>query len=218
VNLTENGIILNMMKPYGWTSFKVVKHVRRYFSGEKVGHAGTLDPRASGVLIVCVGKATKRVESLMEMEKEYICEIELGKVTDTLDSEGKIINTTDVIPLTLQQVKEAVNKFKGEIYQIPPMYSSIKVQGQPLYKLARKGKEIARKPRKINIYKIEVLSYKEPFISLRIVCSRGTYVRVLAQDIGERLECGAYLKRLIRTRIGDFTIKDSISPDCFSVN
>jgi len=218
VNIDENGKIINIVKPKGWTSFKVVKHLKKYYKGLKVGHAGTLDPFASGILIVCVGKATKRVESVMDLEKEYIGEIELGKMTDTLDSEGKLLTQTKVGSFNFQQIEEVINGFKGEINQIPPMFSSLKVKGQRLYSLARKGIEIPRKPRKVMIYSIRVLSYRKPFITIRVVCSRGTYIRVLAQDIGEKLQCGAYLKRLIRNRIGNYRLKDSLSVDNFVIH
>ncbi len=147
----------------------------------------------------------------MELEKEYIGEIELGKVTDTLDSEGIIVKSCPVENFSINQIIKVTNQFKGEILQIPPMFSSIRVNGKRLYELARKGIEVKREPRKVRIYNIEVLSFVKPFITIKVICSRGTYIRALARDIGEKLHCGAYLKKLVRTRIGNYRLKDSIS-------
>lgn len=207
------GEILNVNKPEEWTSFDVVKKIRTAIGVKKVGHAGTLDPFASGVLLVCTGGATKRVEELMNFEKEYVSEIVLGKTTDTYDRTGVVLSETDSTAVEFAQIHEATKNFEGEIYQTPPMYSAIKVNGQRLYELARRGKVVERAPRKINISQLEVLQFENPRVRLRIVCSKGTYIRSLAQDMGERLGCGAYLHSLVRTRIGPHRIEDAWTID-----
>ncbi|MFQ5769088.1 MAG: tRNA pseudouridine(55) synthase TruB [bacterium] len=205
----ENGEILNINKPEGWSSFDVVKKIRYHIKVKKVGHAGTLDPFASGVLLICTGRATKKVQELMNFEKEYQAQIELGTTTDTYDRTGKILKQNPTRHLTAADLEKVCDGFRGEIYQIPPMYSAIKIKGKRLYDLARRGEIIEREPRKITIYKIDLLDFQNPFVTLKIVCSKGTYIRALAHDIGENLGCGAYLKSLIRTRIGPYKIESA---------
>ena len=205
----ERGEILNINKPAGWTSFDVVKKIRNQLNIKKVGHAGTLDPFATGVLLVCTGGATKKVEGLMNLKKEYIARIEFGKTTDSYDLTGTVLSEKDASSVTLDRICEHLEKFKGDVEQIPPMYSALKVNGERLYKLARRGEVVERKARKVTIYQMDVLDFNNPFLELRIVCSRGTYIRTIANDLGEMLGCGAYLVALTRARIGDFKLDDS---------
>ena len=205
----ELGEILNINKPVGWTSFDVVKKIRGQLNIKKVGHAGTLDPFATGVLLICTGRATKKVEDLMNLKKEYIARIEFGKTTDSYDLTGTIVSERSADNLELENIKQVIKQFHGEIYQTPPMYSAVKVNGERLYKLARRGEVVERKPRKIKIYQTDVIDFRNPFLKLRIVCSRGTYIRALANDMGEILGCGGYLTSLTRTRVGDYKLEDS---------
>jgi len=205
----ELGEILNINKPVGWTSFDVVKKIRGQLNIKKVGHAGTLDPFATGVLLICTGRATKKVEDLMNLKKEYIARIEFGKTTDSYDLTGTILSERSADNLELENINQVIKQFHGEIYQTPPMYSAVKVNGERLYKLARRGEVVERKPRKIRIYQTDVIDFRNPFLKLRIVCSRGTYIRALANDMGEILGCGGYLTALTRTRIGDYKLEDS---------
>ena len=208
------GAIINFDKPIGKSSFWVVKQVRRIIN-TKVGHAGTLDPFAVGVLLLCTGKATKQVIKLMDLPKVYIGEIDLGRVTNTDDSTGKIIEEKNVPNINEHEVKEVCNKFIGDIYQVPPMFSAKKVKGKRLYKIARTGKVIERKPSLVHIENIDVLSFEIKNIKIKVQCSKGTYIRALARDIGEKLGCGGHLKSLIRTEIGSFKIKDSLTIEQF---
>ncbi|MCH8018539.1 tRNA pseudouridine(55) synthase TruB [candidate division KSB1 bacterium] len=205
----ELGEILNINKPVGWTSFDVVKKIRGQLNIKKVGHAGTLDPFATGVLLICTGRATKKVEDLMNLKKEYIARIEFGKTTDSYDLTGTILSERSADNLELENINQVIKQFHGEIYQTPPMYSAVKVNGERLYKLARRGEVVERKPRKIRIYQTDVINFRNPFLKLRIVCSRGTYIRALANDMGEILGCGGYLTSLTRTRVGDYKLEDS---------
>ncbi len=205
----ELGEILNINKPVGWTSFDVVKKIRGQLNIKKVGHAGTLDPFATGVLLICTGRATKKVEDLMNLKKEYIARIEFGKTTDSYDLTGTILSERSADNLELENINQVIKQFHGEIYQTPPMYSAVKVNGERLYKLARRGEVVERKPRKIRIYQTDVIDFRNPVLKLRIVCSRGTYIRALANDMGEILGCGGYLTALTRTRIGDYKLEDS---------
>jgi tRNA pseudouridine55 synthase len=203
------GRILNLDKPEGWTSFDVVRAVRHALRIRKVGHAGTLDPFATGVLLVCTGRATKQVSELMGFDKEYEAIIQLGVTTDTMDLTGKVSKTTDFREVTLEQIEPVCENFRGNITQIPPMFSAIKVKGERLYKKARRGEVIEREPRKVTVHELELKEYRAPFIAIRVVCSKGTYVRVLAHDIGEQLGCGGHLKSLVRTRIGPYEIAEA---------
>lgn len=208
------GAILNFKKPVGRSSFWIVKKVREIVT-TKVGHAGTLDPFAEGVLLICTGKATKRVSEFMDLAKEYIGEIELGAETNTDDRTGEIIQQHQVPPINLNEFEEVCKTFVGEIYQVPPMFSAKKVQGRRLYKIARTGKVIEREPKLIRIDNIEVLNFQSPVAKIKITCSKGTYIRALARDIGQKIGCGGHLKSLVRTRIGNFCIEESLDLDDF---
>lgn len=211
-NISEEGI-LNVNKPPGITSFDVVRIIRNLFSLRKVGHSGTLDPMAEGVLIILLGKCTKEASYFLSLPKEYVAEMTLGISTDTLDREGKIIEIREV-HYDEEKIKKTVGSFCGKIKQTPPMYSALKYQGKKLYELARKGIKVSLSPREIEIYNIEVLSISEdkfPKIKFKTSCSSGTYIRKLAEDIGEKLNCPAHLSALTRTKVGDFKIEDSIT-------
>lgn len=211
----QSGAILNFNKPVGKSSFWIVKKVR-YLIDTKVGHAGTLDPFAEGVLLLCTGKATKQVSALMILPKEYVGVIRLGVQTETDDPTGEIVEQHEVGEISSTQVEEALREFIGEIYQIPPMYSAKKVGGERLYRLARKGQVIEREPMLVNISNIELLVFNGIDIKVRVHCSKGTYIRALARDVGKKLGCGAHLKSLVRTKIGDYTIEDSLDLEKFN--
>jgi len=196
--------IIPVWKPVDWTSFDVVKKIRGQIKPAKVGHAGTLDPFAEGVLMLCTGKYTKIVETFMDKEKEYFAEIKLGVATETLDPTGKIVKTADVPHLTEKIINDVLNKFIGKIRQEPPMFSALKVNGQPLYKYARKGIIIPRQKRTVNIYGITLNQFSQDTITLKVTCGRGTYIRSLAQDIADELNTVGHLVKLVRTRIGEF--------------
>lgn len=209
-------MILNINKPSNITSHDVVDEVRRITGEQRVGHAGTLDPFATGVLIVAVGREnTKKLgEITKNTEKEYIALVELGKTSTTGDPEGIITVTASseqLQTITENHVIKSIQKFLGEITQTPPSYSAIKIQGQPAYKLARKGKHIDMPDRKVTIHELELLEFNLPFVKLRIACSSGTYIRTLGEDIGKVLGVGAYLTELTRTRVGDYAIEKSIT-------
>lgn len=193
------------------TSFDVVRRIRRWTGCRKVGHAGTLDPSATGVLLVCTGLATKRVSELMHLEKEYEGTIELGTATDTDDAEGRVLKQAPVPRFVLGDIASVLKKFEGEIAQIPPMFSALKQNGRRLYKIARRGEVVFREPRKVQVYALNILEWERPFIRVRVRCSRGTYIRALARDIGDALNTGGHLKTLRRTRIGSYSSEDSYS-------
>ena len=203
--------IFNINKPAGQTSFSVVARIRRLSNERRVGHAGTLDPAATGVLPVCLGKATRIIEFLVDTTKRYKAEIELGATTDTYDSSGQITHRSDPADITREQLDITLGSFRGIIQQTPPMYSAVKHRGQPLYKLARRGIDIERKSRPVTIHRLEIKNWREPVITTEIECSKGTYIRSLAHDLGKTLGCGAHLKSLVRTGCGDFNVEDSIS-------
>ena len=205
-----NGVI-NVFKNTGMTSFDVVSRVRRISKIKKVGHTGTLDPEASGVLPVCLGKATKIIDYIMSNSKTYDVTLRLGMVTDTYDLEGKVIREGDFSLLTNEDVLKVINKYVGEIDQIPPMYSALKVNGKKLYELARQGIEIEREARKITIYNIYDIEISKPFVSMKVKCSKGTYIRSLCYDIGEDLNCGATMTKLSRIENGPFTLENGIN-------
>ena len=198
-------------KPPGITSHDVVSRVRRILGIKKVGHTGTLDPFATGVLPVAVNNGTKVIPFLDEGCKTYEAVILLGVTTDTLDMTGVVLSESDSSRVTPEQLAPLFSSFTGAISQIPPMYSAIKQNGQPLYKLARQGVQVERKARYIEIYSLEIISFDLPLVTARVVCSRGTYIRSLADDIGQRLGCGAALKELRRTVSGPFRIEDSVT-------
>lgn len=204
-----SGLLL-IDKPSGITSFKVVSIIRKQLQVKKVGHCGTLDPLATGLMIVLVGKATKQQDSFMKKDKVYYAKIKLGIKTDTGDLEGKIVSTSDFSNITIDKIKDVCNSFLGEIEQEPPMYSALKVNGKKLYELARKGITIERKKRKITIYSIDVLSFDGNEIEVRVKCSSGTYIRVLAQDLGTKLQTHATLSYLRREQIGLYTLQQSV--------
>ena len=196
-------------KPIGKTSFDMVRNIRKKYNIKKVGHIGTLDPMATGVLVILIGEATKLSDYLMEHDKEYIASIHLGEKTDTGDSEGNIIDKKPIPEeISKEKIITVLNRFLGESYQVPPMYSAIKVNGEKLYNLARQGKTVERKSRKISIDEIELLDYNKSEIKFRVVCSKGTYIRVLCEDIAEKLDTLGYMSSLRRTRIGKFCIED----------
>ncbi|WP_291632611.1 tRNA pseudouridine(55) synthase TruB [Clostridium sp.] len=202
--------ILNIYKPTGITSFDVVRRIRKISNVKKVGHAGTLDPEASGVLPVCIGKATKAIDYIMGDFKIYEAELKLGVTTDTYDREGKILSENEVTAGD-DEITQVINSFIGEIKQIPPMYSALKVNGKKLYELARAGIEIEREARPIVIYGIDIMDIKVPYVKFRVKCSKGTYIRSLCYDIGELLKCGGMMWNLQRTATGQFHIEDAIS-------
>jgi len=209
--MTSNEHIINIDKPMDWTSFDVVRKVRYTTRIKKVGHAGTLDPFATGVLIVLTGKNTKRQNEFMDMPKTYVAEILLGKQTDTGDRTGAVVDSAPVPQLSEKMIMDALAAFKGEIEQIPPMYSAKKVNGQKLYKLARQGKIVERKPSLVKIYDIQLSSWSSGQINICVRCGRGTYIRVLAEDIAQKLGTLAHVKELERTAIGDYRIEDALS-------
>ncbi len=204
-----NGII-NVLKPPHMTSHDVVSFMRKTLRLKKIGHTGTLDPMAAGVLPICIGKATRISQYLLNDTKRYRCEMTLGYNTDTQDKWGKIIKVGKV-DCTESDIVEIFNSFKGEILQTPPMYSALKYGGKKLYELARKGKTIKREPRKIWIYDLKILSIHNNYILFDILCSKGTYVRTLCEDIGNTLNCGAHMSFLLRTKSGNFTIDQAVT-------
>jgi tRNA pseudouridine55 synthase len=203
--------ILNINKPAGKTSFGVVAMVKRLTGERHAGHAGTLDPDAIGVLPVCLGRGTRIIEFLVDTTKIYRALIELGKATDTYDASGKITRQGDASGININTLEQALESFRGEIRQTPPMYSAVKHQGQKLYELARAGIEIERQSRTVTIHRLVLLDWQPPSVTLEIECSKGTYIRSLANDLGQSLGCGAHLKDLVRTRCGIFDIKNAVS-------
>jgi tRNA pseudouridine55 synthase len=203
------GEVFLINKPYQWTSFDVVKKVRNALKIKKVGHAGTLDPLATGLLIVCAGKKTKSIDDYMAQEKEYTGTFVLGKTTESFDLEKEVVDVADPSAITLDQVKSAVAQLTGDILQIPPMHSAIKVDGKRVYESARKGIEVKMEPRPVTVSEFEITAYENPEVHFRIVCSKGTYIRSLARDLGEILGVGVYLSALTRTRIGDFRLANA---------
>jgi tRNA pseudouridine55 synthase len=208
--------IFNINKPTGITSHDVVAIMRKHLKQKRVGHAGTLDPLASGVLPICVGQATRVAEYLSESGKAYQAEIQFGTATDTYDAEGAITATASTTELTLSMIEETIDRFRGPQTQYPPLYSAIKIEGQPAYKRARAGEAIVLEPRTIVIYALEILAWNPPRLTMAIECSKGTYIRSLAHDFGTQIGCYAYLEALIRTRSGPFTLADSITLDQFA--
>ena len=202
-------IVVTLNKERGITSQDAVTSVRRAFKVRKAGHTGTLDPMATGVMLVCLNEATKIASLIESLDKEYIATAKFGESTDTLDAEGEVTRRAGEFTITAGDIQRILPVFSGEIQQVPPMYSALKVSGQPLYKLARKGIEVERKPRAVTVSAIEVLGFSSPFVTLRVVCSKGTYIRSLCSDIGDMLGAGAHMTGLVRTRVGNFRIEDS---------
>ncbi len=210
--------IINVNKPPGITSMDVIRRIRRASGLRRVGHSGTLDPLASGVMVVALGVATRLLEYVTEFNKSYAAKIELGKSTDTYDGEGKILNSELEISVSDSDVRSAIQTLTGAQSQIPPMHSAIKVNGVKLYDLARKGITIDRAPRLVNLYDAYISDFKSPDLELQITCSKGFYVRAFANDLGIQLGCGAYLKELVRTSVGKFNIENSLNLDFIETN
>lgn len=203
--------ILNLDKPRGATSFEVVAAVRRLSGERRVGHGGTLDPEATGVLPICLGQGTRLVEFLAEAGKTYRAEIELGISTDTYDATGKVTGRSDASALTQGEVEAAAASFSGLVEQTPPMYSAVKHRGVPLYRWARAGIELPRTARKVEFSRIQILEWQPPLLTLEVECSKGAYIRSLAHDLGEKLGCGAHLRNLVRLSSGPFSISDAVT-------
>ncbi|MDD6810882.1 MAG: tRNA pseudouridine(55) synthase TruB [Lachnospiraceae bacterium] len=204
-----NGII-NIYKEAGFTSHDVVARLRGILKQKKIGHTGTLDPDAVGVLPVCLGSGTKLCDMLTDKSKEYVAELRLGVTTDTQDMSGRIL-TQNEVDVSKEQVEEAIYSFCGDYEQIPPMYSALKVNGKKLYELAREGKEVTRKARMVQIEELEILQMDLPLVRMRVCCSKGTYIRTLCADIGEKLGCGGAMQSLKRTRVGSFRMEDALT-------
>ncbi len=205
--------ILVIDKPVGPTSHDIVVKVKRRLSARKVGHLGTLDPTARGVLPLVINRATRYAELLQQGSKEYDTLLKLGVVTDTYDAEGKVLERQDLSRTKEEDVLRVMEGFKGRIMQVPPMYSAVKVGGVPLYRLARRGMVVERKPKEVEIYSIEVVDMELPLVRFIVECSRGTYMRTLCHDMGERLGCGGHLQGLTRTRSGIFSLEQAVSPE-----
>ena len=208
---------LNIYKPQGKTSHDVVAILRRITKIKQIGHTGTLDPFAEGVLPICIGKATRLIEYLND-DKAYVGTVQLGKSTTTYDTEGEEVNVSDK-KVTLQEIQEILPKFRGEIQQLPPIFSAIKVNGKKLYEYARKGEEVKIEPRRVNIYKLEIVNFNEEkqTLALHIECSKGTYIRSIANDLGEALGCYGHLIKLVRIKAGKFGISEAIRLDTLEV-
>lgn len=200
--------IINVYKEAGFTSHDVVAKLRGICKQKKIGHTGTLDPDAVGVLPVCLGSGTKLCDLLTDKTKEYVARFRLGITTDTQDISGTVLTTKEV-SVSPEDVAEVLSSFVGDLEQIPPMYSAIKVQGKKLYELAREGKEVERKPRPVTVYELELLKAEHPEYEIRVKCSKGTYIRTLCHDIGQALSCGAVMTSLVRTRVGSFSIEEA---------
>ena len=205
-----NGIV-NIYKEKGYTSHDVVAVLRKVVGQKKIGHTGTLDPDATGVLPVCLGRATKVCELLTDHDKTYEALLLLGRTTDTQDISGEVLEERDPGDLTEEEVRSCIESFIGEYDQIPPMYSALKVNGKKLYELAREGKTVERAARRVQIFDIEILSIALPRVTMKVHCSKGTYIRTLCHDIGQKLECGACMEKLTRTKVSRFEIKDSLT-------
>ncbi len=211
----EGGRVILIDKPLHWTSFDVIRKLRSLIKIKKIGHAGTLDPLATGLLIVCTGKFTKKINDYMSREKEYTGTFTLGASTPTYDLESEPQNLKEVGDISIDMLKEITKHFTGVISQVPPIHSAIKQAGKPVYILARKGIDVKLEPRKITVYEFEITKAALPIISFRVVCTTGTYIRSLANDFGAAIGCGAYLSSLCRTRIGEFTLDQSVPIDEF---
>lgn len=211
----EEGQVLLIDKPLHWTSFDVVRKIRNLTRVKKAGHAGTLDPLATGLLIICTGKFTKRIHEYMSQEKEYTGTFTLGATTPTYDLESQPEDFKPVGPATPEQLRDIALQFTGNLLQVPPAHSAIKQAGKRVYELARQGKQVMLEPRKIHIREFEITGTDMPVVHFKVICSTGTYIRSLAHDFGAALGCGAYLSKLCRTRIGDFHLKDAIAMEVF---
>ena len=218
------GEVLLFNKELNWTSFDVVNKVRYNLCQKlgikklKVGHAGTLDPLATGLIILCTGKATKRIEEIQQQEKEYIATLKIGATTPSYDLETEEDSSADYKHVTKELIELALQKFIGEINQVPPVFSAVKIKGKRAFDYARNGEEIELQAKKIVIHKITLEQFELPFIQIRVNCGKGTYIRALARDIGEELNCGAYLTALERTKIGSFNVSDAFTVESFLEN
>jgi tRNA pseudouridine55 synthase len=215
LNKYELGQVILIDKPLDWTSFDVVRKLRSLIKIKKIGHAGTLDPLATGLLIICTGKFTKKINEYMGMEKEYTGTFTLGAITPTYDLESEPIEQRSIEGITEEQLHEATKPFIGVIQQVPPIHSAIKQNGKPVYLLARKGIDVQLEPRTLTIHHFSIDKIELPIVHFRVVCSTGTYIRSLANDYGKQLGCGAYLSSLRRTRIGEFKAEDAIDMRLF---
>jgi len=215
LNKYEAGQVILIDKPLDWTSFDVVRKIRSVIKIKKVGHAGTLDPLATGLLIVCTGKFTKKINEYMGMEKEYTGTFTLGATTPTYDLESEPVEVKDISQITPEHIHEATSYFTGEIQQVPPIHSAIKQGGKPVYLMARKGIDVKLEPRTVVIKSFTIEKIELPIVYFKVVCSTGTYIRSLANDFGQQLQCGAYLSSLRRTRIGEFSADEADSMESF---
>ncbi len=207
------GEMLLVDKPKGWTSFDVVNKIRHLFHVRRVGHAGTLDPLATGLLIVCSGKKTRELAGFSELEKEYEGAMMLGGRTRSFDAETPVIEERSIFGITEERVREVLDRYVGKQEQVPPMWSAVKVKGRPLYQYARKGVEVERRPRTVEVFRLSPTRIDLPVVEFSAACSKGTYVRALVDSIGEALGCGAYLTALRRTRIGPYHVEDALTID-----
>ncbi len=207
----EAGEILLINKPLHWTSFDVVKKVRNQLRIKKIGHAGTLDPLASGLLILCTGKFTKKIEEIQSQEKEYTGHFTIGQTTPSFDLETAVDQTSDYQHITPADILQAAASFVGQIDQVPPLFSAVKINGERAYALARRGEEAEIKAKSIHIKAFEITQIEVPLVYFRVVCSKGTYIRSLARDFGQQLGCGAHLSQLVRTRIGEYDLNQALS-------
>lgn len=220
----EDGEILLFDKPYDWTSFDLVQKIRSLLKYRlklrkiKVGHAGTLDPLATGLMIICTGKATKKIEQLTGLSKEYMATIALGATTATYDLESVPENAKPFVHVTADDIERVLLQFRGETEQVPPIFSAIKIKGEKAYELARRGQDIEMKPRPITLFELELVEMALPKLVLRVLCSKGTYIRSLAHDIGQALGTGAHLTDLCRTRIGEFSLENALQIEKFEGN
>jgi tRNA pseudouridine55 synthase len=210
LHLAEGEMLL-VDKPQGWTSFDVVNRIRSLFHVRKIGHAGTLDPMATGLLVICSGRKTKELDQFMGLEKEYEGEMILGARTPSFDAETPVSERRSIDDITEERVRSVLAEFVGQQMQTPPMWSAVKVDGRRLYQYARKGQEVARSPREVSIASLTPVKLALPAVSFAVVCSKGTYIRALVDDVGQRLGCGAYLSALRRTRIGPYHVADALT-------
>ena len=216
MNFFDEGQVLLFNKPKDWTSFDVVKKIRNLTQAKRVGHAGTLDPLATGLLIVCTGSKTKEIQFIQAAEKEYTGTFFLGATTPSYDLETEVENIIDIRHIDEAQIKAATEKFIGTVLQTPPLHSAVKVNGQRAYKMARRGEEYVLDAKEISIREFEITNIQLPLVEFRVTCSKGTYIRSLANDFGKALNAGAYLQSLCRTKIGDFLLRDALEINDFA--
>ena len=207
----ESGEIILINKPLHWTSFDVVKKVRNILRIKKIGHAGTLDPLATGLLILCTGKYTKKIDEIQAQEKEYTGHFTIGQTTPSFDLETEVDQTCDYQQISEEQIRASAATFVGQIEQVPPLFSAVKINGERAYALARRGEEAEIKAKTITIKAFEITAIELPLVHFKVICSKGTYIRSLARDFGVKLGCGAHLSQLIRTRIGEYTLNQTLT-------